>query len=165
MPTSWRSARRAAAVCLRCRRAAPATRVPRPESSSPRALPPHPIRCAGQATPPRRRGDSSGPPPTRIQRASELADRPFAPTKVLAVPEIPEPGLVNAARYAYHFWRARWQRRGAIRQLGVEIKQDTEALDQVLGALGRAARGAHVEGRVFSAENGAISEAEGRIAA
>ncbi len=101
------------------------------------------------------------PPPTRIQQAQ--GDRPFTPPKVLPVPEIPEPGLVNAARYAYFFWRARWQRRGAIRQLGVEIKQDTEALDQVLGSLGAAARGANVEGRVFSAENAAISEAEGRI--
>jgi chromosome segregation ATPase len=61
------------------------------------------------------------------------------------------------------FARARWQRRGAIKQLGVEIKQDTEALDGVLGGLGRAARGARVEGRVFSAENQAISMAEERI--
>ncbi len=82
---------------------------------------------------------------------------------MIPVPEIPEPGLVTAARYAYTFALARWQRRGAIKQLGLEIKQDTEALDQVLGALGRAARGAHVEGRVFSAENSAITAAEGRI--
>jgi len=103
----------------------------------------------------------SEPPPTRVQQ--QIGERAFTPKNVLPVPEIPEPGLVNAARYAYFFWRARWQRRGAIRQLGVEIKQDTEALDQVLGSLGRAARGANVEGRVFSAENSAISEAEGRI--
>ena len=38
--------------------------------------------------------------------------------RVASEPEIPEPGLVHAARYAYYFWRARWQRRGAIRQLG-----------------------------------------------
>src|ERR1700733_1716017 len=101
------------------------------------------------------------PPPTRIQRSD---DRPFAPPKVLAVPEIPEPGLVNAARYAYRFAVARWQRRGAIKQLGIEIKQDTEALDQVPGALGRAARNANVEGRVFSVENAGISAAEERIA-
>jgi hypothetical protein len=104
-----------------------------------------------------------GPPPTRIHRADELADRPFTPPEVLPVPEIPEPGLVKAAKYAYIFARARWQRRGAIKQLGVEIKQDTEALDQVLGALGRAARGARVEGRVFSAENSAIANAEERV--
>jgi hypothetical protein len=105
------------------------------------------------------------PPPTRIQRSDALADRPFTPPKVLPIPEIPEPGLVHAAQYAYIFWRARFQRRGAIKQLGIEIKQDTEALDQVLGALGRAARGARVEGRVFSAENAAISQAEERIGA
>jgi hypothetical protein len=113
------------------------------------------------AVTPSRTSSFSEPPPTRVQQ--QMGDRPFTPPKVLPVPEIPEPGLVNAARYAYFFWRARWQRRGAIRQLGVEIKQDTEALDQVLGSLGRAARGANVEGRVFSAENSAISEAEGRI--
>lgn len=104
------------------------------------------------------------PPPTRIHRPEGLVDRPFAPPKVNPVPEIPEPGLVTAARYAYQFAIARWQRRGAIKTLGIEIKQDTEALDQVLGALGRAARGARVEGRVFSAENAAITAAEERVA-
>jgi hypothetical protein len=104
------------------------------------------------------------PPPTRIQR-SEAADvRPFTPPKVTPVPEIPEPGLINAARYTVDFGRARWQRRGAIKTLGGEIKQDTDALDHVLGALGREARVFKVEGRVFSAENAAINEAENRIA-
>jgi len=102
------------------------------------------------------------PPPTRIHRPEALADRPFTPPKVDPVPEIPEPGLIHAAKYAVRFGRARWQRRGAIRTLGADIKQDTEALDQVLGALGRAARGAKVEGRVFSAENAAITAAEER---
>jgi DNA repair exonuclease SbcCD ATPase subunit len=110
-----------------------------------------------------RAGGPNEPPPTRLHRGEALVDRPFSPPQVLPVPEIPEPGLVKAARYAYVFARARWQRRGAIRQLGVEIKQDTEALDGVLGGLGRAARGARVEGRVFSAENTAISMAEERI--
>ncbi|NVB85766.1 MAG: hypothetical protein HOV81_45800, partial [Kofleriaceae bacterium] len=114
---------------------------------------------------PRRLDTPTGPepPPTRIQRSEALVDRPFTPPKVSQVPEIPEPGLVHAARYAYQFAIARWQRRGAIKQLGLEIKQDTEALDQVLGALGRAARGARVEGRVFSAENAAITAAEERV--
>ncbi|MEP6864402.1 MAG: hypothetical protein ABJE66_27520, partial [Deltaproteobacteria bacterium] len=106
--------------------------------------------------------DATEPPPTRI-RTDAMVDRPFTPAQVLAVPEIPEPGLVKAARYAYIFARARWQRRGAIKQLGLEIRQDTDALDQVLGALGAAARSARVEGRVFSAENSAISEAQERI--
>ena len=80
------------------------------------------------------------------------------------MPEIPEPGLLNSARYTYQFAIAWWQRRGAIKQLAIEIKQDTEALDQVLGALGRVARGARVEGRVFSVENAGISSAEERVA-
>jgi len=104
------------------------------------------------------------PPPTRVQRPEALADRPFTPPKVHPVPSVPEPGLVPAARYAIDFWRARYQRRGAIKQLAIEIKQDTEALDQVLGALGRVARDARVDGRVFSAENAAISTAEQRVA-
>ncbi|MEO8706101.1 MAG: hypothetical protein ABI867_39090 [Kofleriaceae bacterium] len=103
------------------------------------------------------------PPPTRIQRSDALVDRPFTPPAVSPVPEIPEPGLVHAAKYAVRFGRARWQRRGAIRTLGDEIKQDTEALDHVLGALGREARNAKVESRVLSAENAAISAAEERV--
>jgi chromosome segregation ATPase len=114
-------------------------------------------RSAGTPTP-------HDPPPTRIHRPEALVDRPFTPPKVNTIPAIPEPGLINAAKYTYQFTIARWQRRGAIKQLGTEIKHDTEALDQVLGALGRAARTAKVEGRVFSAENTAISNAEERIA-
>jgi chromosome segregation ATPase len=112
----------------------------------------------------RPRADGLEPPPTRTHRADALADRPFTPQKVNPIPEIPEPGLINAARYAYQFALARWQRGGARKTLAIEIKQDTEALDQVLGALGRAARGARVEGRVFSAENAAITAAEERVA-
>jgi chromosome segregation ATPase len=109
--------------------------------------------------------DGAEPPATRIQRSDALADRPFTPPRVLPVPEIPEPGLINAAKYSVAFVRARMQRRGAIKTLGSEIKQDTEALDQVLGALGREARNAKVSGRVFSAENSAIDAAEARIGA
>ena len=105
------------------------------------------------------------PPPTRLHRADSSSDRPFTPPKVNPVPEIPEPGLINAARYATRFGQARWQRRGAIKTLGAEIKQDTDALDQVLGALGKEARTSRVEGRVFSAENAAINAAEERISA
>jgi DNA repair exonuclease SbcCD ATPase subunit len=111
----------------------------------------------------RRRGDDRiEPPPTRIHRPEALADRPFTPPQVSPVPEIPEPGLVNSARYAMRFAKARWQRRGAIRVLGGEIKNDTDALDQVLGALGGVARTAKVDGRVFSGENAAITTAEQR---
>jgi hypothetical protein len=116
-----------------------------------------------QIAPTRRAPTGHEPPPTRIHSPAH-ADRPFTPQKVNPVPEIPEPGLIQAARYAYQFGIARWQRRGAIKTLGIEIKQDTEALDQVLGELGRAARAAHIEGRVFSAENAAITAAEERVA-
>ena len=133
----------------------------------PPALPP-PVVASDQTAPPfggaaRRRGDDRiEPPPTRIHRPEALADRPFTPPQVSPVPEIPEPGLVNSARYAMRFAKARWQRRGAIRVLGGEIKNDTDALDQVLGALGGVARTAKVDGRVFSGENAAITTAEQR---
>ncbi|MBA3395772.1 MAG: hypothetical protein H0T89_24220, partial [Deltaproteobacteria bacterium] len=133
-------------------------------AASPRAGLPPPISSETPVVPSTRMRSPTGiePPPTRIHRPEALADRPFTPPKVDPVPEIPEPGLVHAARYTMRFGRARWQRRGAIRTLGADIKQDTEALDQVLGALGRAARGARLDGRVFSAENSAITAAEER---
>jgi len=111
-----------------------------------------------------RRDDGIEPPPTRIHRPEEMVDRPFTPPKVSPIPEIPEPGLINSARYTVRFGRARWQRRGAIRLLGADIKKDTDALDQVLGALGGVARTARVDGRVFSGENAAITAAEERCA-
>ena len=113
---------------------------------------------------PRRGDDGVEPPPTRIHRPEALVDRPFTPPQVSPVPEIPEPGLVTSARYALRFARARWQRRGAIKMLGSDIKKDTDALDQVLGALGGVARTAKVDGRVFSGENAAITAAEQRAA-
>ncbi|HEX7836439.1 MAG TPA: hypothetical protein VF469_03200, partial [Kofleriaceae bacterium] len=108
--------------------------------------------------------DGVEPPPTRIQRPEALVDRPFAPPSVTPIPEIPEPGLINSARYTVRFARARWQRRGAIKLLGADIKKDTDALDQVLGALGGVARSAKVDGRVFFGENAAINSAEERVA-
>ncbi|HVV82558.1 MAG TPA: hypothetical protein VHE35_05735 [Kofleriaceae bacterium] len=102
----------------------------------------------------------TAPPPTRIARAPELADRPFSPPQVMPVPRAPEPGIVNYGRYAVAFARARWQRRRAVRQLQAEIKGDTDALDVVLGTLGREARAAKIDNRVLSAENQAITEAE-----
>jgi chromosome segregation ATPase len=113
----------------------------------------------------RRRGDDGiEPPPTRIHRPEALVDRPFTPPTVSPIPEVPEPGLLQSARYTVRFARARWQRRGAIKTLGADIKKDTDALDQVLGALGGVARTAQVDGRVFSGENAAITAAEQRVA-
>jgi hypothetical protein len=112
----------------------------------------------------RPRGAGVDPPPTRIHRPESQVDRPFTPPTVSPIPEIPEPGLLHSARYTLRFVRARWQRRGAIKLLGADIKKDTDALDQVLGALGGVARTAKVDGRVFSGENAAITTAEERVA-
>jgi len=105
---------------------------------------------------------SVDPPPTRIARPHELAERPFVPPAVIPIPEIPEPGLLHAMRYAITFMRARWQRRGAIKQLGEEIKQDTASLDIVLGTLGAHARQLGIDNRSLAAENQAITAAEDR---
>jgi hypothetical protein len=105
---------------------------------------------------------NEGPPPTRIVRADGPFERAFAAPNVIAVPEIPEPGLIPSARYVVTFARARWQRRKAIKLLNSEAKHDTSLLDQVLGGLGEAARNAKVDGRVFTSENAAISAAEQR---
>ncbi len=103
------------------------------------------------------------PPATRINNPELHADRPFQPPKVHPIPEVPEPKLYNAAKYALLFVRARYQRRGAIKTLKEEIKADTDALDQVLGALGKMARQQRVDSKVFHAENLAINAAEERI--
>lgn len=119
--------------------------------------------------PPRNRVDSSrltppprqsSPPPTRIGKLS--THEVFKPPSVNPIPEVPERGLVNAARYALSFARAHWQRRSVIKQLAGEITSETTDLDQVLGALGAEARATGVDNRVLAAENAAIDEAEAR---
>lgn len=145
--------------------------APAPERRKPTTLPPPtpapPKLPPPQATPSSvkaqgRDATALNPPPTRIVRDEALADRPFTPPTVIPVPPIPEPGLVNVARYAITFGRARWQRRRAVKQLHAEIKGDTDALDGVLLTLGRDARTAGVDNRVLAAENQAITDAEKR---
>ncbi|MBZ0235170.1 MAG: hypothetical protein K8M05_22775, partial [Deltaproteobacteria bacterium] len=128
----------------------------------PPRLPPAPIATPSSVKIAGRDATSLNPPPTRILRDEALADRPFTPPAVIPIPPIPDPGLVNVARYAITFGRARWQRRRAVKLLHVEIKSDTDALDGVLLQLGRDARGLGVENRVLAAENQAITDAEKR---
>jgi chromosome segregation ATPase len=99
-------------------------------------------------------------PPTRIARPPEMKDRPFSPPQVMPIPKAPEPGMVNYGRYAVAFARARWQRRRAVKLLQGEIKADTDALDVVLGTLGREARAAQLDNRVLATENQSITDAE-----
>jgi hypothetical protein len=102
------------------------------------------------------------PPPTVHIQIEGFVDRPYAPARVTSLPEVPEGGLVRAAAYTLRFSRARWQRRGAIRQLTTEIASDTTALDAVLGALGKAARSPRVVHKALEAEHAAIDAAEAR---
>jgi hypothetical protein len=136
--------------------AAPAPMVPNPPKLPPPQATPSSVRAHG------RDATALNPPPTRIVRDEAMADRPFTPPQVIPVPPIPEPGLVNVARYAITFGRARWQRRRAVKLLQQEIKSDTDALDGVLLTLGRDARTAGVDNRVLAAENQAITDAEKR---
>lgn len=125
--------------------------------------PPPPVAASSVPEPRGAVADTAQAPPTHAAPGDARLAPPFSPPDVLPIPQVPEPGLVMPARYAYLFARGWWQRRGAIRQLGAEIRQHTEVLDQVLGALGRGAREARVEGRVFSGENALIANAEQRI--
>ena len=102
------------------------------------------------------------PPPTVLIQTEGFVDRPYTPARVVAVPDVPEGGLVNAAAYLLRFSRARWQRRGAIRQLSTEISSDTTALDAVLGALGKAARAPRIQHKALEVEHAAIDAAEAR---
>ena len=102
------------------------------------------------------------PPPTRILRTDGTDDRPFIPPTVMPVPEIPDGGLANAARYAVAFARARWQRSRAVKLLRAEINSDTAALDGVLLTLGREARAVGFDNRVLAGENAAITDVEKR---
>jgi hypothetical protein len=82
--------------------------------------------------------------------------------KLVPMPRVPEGGLIEAARYALAFARARWQRKKAISSLSAEIEKETEILDGVLLELGKAGRARKLEQRVFSEENKAIDDAENR---
>jgi hypothetical protein len=128
----------------------------------PPRLPPAPAATPSSVKIAGRDATALNPPPTRILREEAMADRPFTPPAVIPIPPIPDPGLVNVARYAITFGRARWQRRRAVKLLHIEIKSDTDALDGVLLQLGRDARGLAIENRVLAAENQAISDAEKR---
>jgi chromosome segregation ATPase len=111
------------------------------------------------------RADSSGvraptlpePPPTRVTAGEEIAGS-FRPPKLDPIPEVPEGGLLNAARYALSFVRARWQRRSAIKALTEDIRTETTSLDSVLGALGKQVRSLGIDNRGLSSENAAIAK-------
>lgn len=133
------------------------TTIPPPVPSRPT-----PVAMAAAVEPPPAAAPADGPPPTVHIQTEGLVDRPYTPARVVAVPEAPERGLGRAALYALRFSRARWQRRGAIRQLGREITLDTTALDAVLGALGRAARAPRINHKAFAVEHAALDAAEAR---
>lgn len=95
--------------------------------------------------------------PDRQASLHALALRDLRP-----VPEVPDSGLINAMRYAVAFARARWQRRSVIHSLQADIEENTAALDELLGMLGRRARELRVNSRALTGENAALDGAEQR---
>ncbi len=95
-------------------------------------------------------------------RQVQLPEIEEARKHLAAMPAVPDGGPFDAARYAVLFAHARWQRRKAIVALSQDVMKETASLDGVLGELGKVARSAHLEGRVFGDENQAIDEAERR---
>jgi predicted nucleic acid-binding Zn-ribbon protein len=98
------------------------------------------------------------PPPTRVTPLEE----PFKTPEVMPIPDVPEAGLWKALKYTVNFERARWQRRGAIKSLRSQMRQDTGMLDGILGALGKQARALGIDSKPLESENRAIAEAENR---
>ena len=80
----------------------------------------------------------------------------------MPIPDVPEAGLFKALKYTVNFERARWQRRGAIKSLRGQMREDTGMLDGILGALGKQARALEIDSPPLETENRAIAEAEAR---
>lgn len=80
----------------------------------------------------------------------------------MPIPEVPEAGLWKALKYTVNFERARWLRRGAIKTLRSQMREDTGMLDGILGALGKQARSLGIDSKPLQSENRAIQEAENR---
>ncbi|HET6611430.1 MAG TPA: hypothetical protein VFG83_05555 [Kofleriaceae bacterium] len=99
--------------------------------------------------------------PSPASEESQLSG-PYAPAEIVPVPPVPEPGLIASARYAVSFARARWQRRAAIKELEAAIRDDTAALDAMLGDLGKKVRDSGLTSPALKAENQAVADAEGR---
>jgi hypothetical protein len=107
---------------------------------------------------PERSGPTVWPPPTRKVPLPE----PFKVPVLMPIPNVPEAGLLRALKYTINFERAKWQRRGAIKTLREQMRQDTGMLDGILGALGKQARSLGIESKPLESENRAIQEAENR---
>ncbi len=105
-----------------------------------------------------RSGPTLWPPPTRVVPLEE----PFKVPEVMPIPDVPEAGLWKALRYTLSFERAKWQRRGAIKSLRGQMRDDTGMLDGILGALGKQARALGIASKPLESENLAIAEAENR---
>ncbi|MBL4636114.1 MAG: hypothetical protein JKY56_19800 [Kofleriaceae bacterium] len=144
-PTEWESPR--TSEVIRTSAAAP-------------AIPAAPAMPAAPAIPAAPTVSASANWPVPEQSIEKL--QPFKAAEVMAIPGVPEAGLLAALKYTIAFARARWQRRGAIKSLRSQIGLDTGVLDGILGTLGRQARSLKIETSALAAENRSIDEAEKR---
>lgn len=128
------------------------TTVPQPTPAAP-AAPSVPTAHADE-----RSGPTVWPPATRVVPLEE----PFKIPELMPIPGVPEAGLWKALKYTLAFERAKWQRRGAIKSLRSQMREDTGMLDGILGALGKQTRSLGINGKALESENRAIDEAEKR---
>lgn len=152
----------------------PAATLPAPRARPTGSPPSVPLAARGKGTsvpPPLASVASAGtardatdsglaPPPTRIVTSVPGGASPEPLPVVEPMPEVPDTGVIAAARYAVGLVRGLMARRTAVKTLHEQIRVDTTALDVVLGALGRAVRELRIDNRSLEAENQAIDEAE-----
>ena len=135
----------------------PSVSLPRGKNtSSPPPTPPPP----GAATARDATDSGLAPPPTRVVTSVPGGASPEPLPVVEPMPEVPETGVLPAARYVIGLVRGVIARRSAVKTLHEQIRVDTTALDTVLGALGRAVRDLRIDNRALEVENQAIDEAE-----
>jgi chromosome segregation ATPase len=97
-----------------------------------------------------------------VERLGTGPIAPPASTRLPPMPEVPDGGLIAAARYAVDSARARVRRTAEIKKIHEEIQEQVSLLDGVLRSLGRHARDAKLTNRDFAEENRAIDAAEER---
>ncbi len=139
----------------------PRTSATAPVIPSAPAIPPAPAIPSAPAIPPAP-AIPSAPANWPVPEQSIEKLQPFKAAEVMAIPGVPEAGLLAAMKYTIAFGRARWQRRGAIKSLRSQIGLDTGVLDGILGTLGKQARSLKIETSALDAENRSIDEAEKR---
>lgn len=83
---------------------------------------------------------------------------------VVPMPDLPGPGILDAAKYAMAVTRARWQRRSARKTLERDNERDRAEIERAIHTLGEKARELDLRDPVLAKENQAIDHAEDKRA-